>query len=84
MQTDDLLIAVSSVMETKPCKGLIHSVSGFLVTHFHSSSQILKKSCIEILAAEPSSICAGGKMCKIPPSTEPQRKTDKSARCVVC
>lgn len=26
-----------------------------------SSPQILKKSCIEILAAEPSSICAGGK-----------------------
>lgn len=24
-------------------------------------SQILKKSCIEILVAEPSSICAGGK-----------------------
>lgn len=44
--------------------------------HFRSFSQILKKSCIEILAAEPSSICAGGKMCKIPPLTEQQRKTE--------
>lgn len=27
-------------------------------------SQIIKKSCIEILAAEPSSVCAGGKRCE--------------------
>lgn len=28
------------------------------------ASQIIKKSCIEILAAEPSSVCAGGKRCQ--------------------
>lgn len=27
-------------------------------------SKIIKKSCIEILAAEPSSVCAGGKRCE--------------------
>lgn len=30
------------------------------------NSQIIKKSCIEILAAEPSSVCAGGKRCEEP------------------
>lgn len=29
-----------------------------------SPPQIIRKSCIEILAAEPSSVCAGGKRCK--------------------
>lgn len=83
-QTDDLLFAASSLMVTRPCRGVINSASGFLLMHFRSFSQILKKSCIEILAAEPSSICAGGKMCKIPPLTEQQRKTDKRACWVLC
>lgn len=40
----------------------------WLVTVFFSFcliSQIIKKSCIEILAAEPSSVCAGGKRCEV-------------------
>lgn len=31
---------------------------------FFFSFQIIKKSCIEILAAEPSSVCAGGEKCE--------------------
>lgn len=45
---------------------VFHLLMQFEVSWFHSVPvtvyvfQIIKKSCIEILAAEPSSVCAGG------------------------
>lgn len=84
MQTDEASHCCLSSNGHEALQGVIYSVSDFLLMHFRSFSQILKKSCIEILAAEPSSICAGGKMFKTSPSTEQQRKTDKSARRALC
>lgn len=43
-----------------------HRVTMWLSVSASLHSQIIKKSCIEILAAEPSSVCAGGKRCEEP------------------